>query len=164
VLHHANGRHSGGSQLTCFELARQPVPPHVHAMDSSAPDFSHLTPLERIELAQQLWDSLPVSAHQPTEPVLDELRVRRAALEADGELGDPWDGESASRLLISLHPAADRARLAALLLASIEPTEPDIAVAWGEEIARRGAELAEGRLQAIPVADVFAALDQRLPR
>ena len=61
-------------------------------------------------------------------------------------------------------PTADRARLAALLLASIEPSEPDIAAAWDEEIARRGAELAEGRLQAIPVADVFAALDQHLPR
>jgi len=77
-------------------------------MDSPAPDFSHLTPLERIELAQQLWDSLPVSAHQPTEP--------------------------------------------------------GIAASWDEETARRRAELDAGRLQTIPVADVFAALDQRLER
>ena len=90
--------------------------------------------------------------------------AHRAALEADRELGDPWDGESASRLLISRHPAADRARLAALLLASIEPTEPDSAAAWDEETARRRAELDAGRLQTIPVADVFAALDQRLER
>jgi putative addiction module component (TIGR02574 family) len=53
-------------------------------------DFSHLTPDERIELAEQLWDSLPVSEQQPTEPVLDELRRRRAALEADGDPGEPW--------------------------------------------------------------------------
>ena len=61
-------------------------------------------------------------------------------------------------------PTADRARLAALLLASIEPSEPDITAAWDEEIARRGADLDAGRVQGIPVADVFAALDQRLPR
>lgn len=61
-------------------------------------------------------------------------------------------------------PMADRARLAALLLASIEPSEPDLAAAWDEEIARRGAELDAGQVQGIPVADVFAALDRRLPR
>ena len=60
-------------------------------MSSPILDFSHLTPDERIELAEQLWDSLPVSKQQPTEPVLDELRRRRAALEADGDPGEPWD-------------------------------------------------------------------------
>jgi putative addiction module component (TIGR02574 family) len=60
-------------------------------MSSPILDFSHLTPDERIELAEQLWDSLPVSEQQPTEPVLDELRRRRAALEADGDPGEPWD-------------------------------------------------------------------------
>jgi putative addiction module component (TIGR02574 family) len=59
---------------------------------------------------------------------------------------------------------AERARLAALLLASIEPSEPDLATAWDEEIARRGAELDAGEVQAIPVADVFAALNRRLQR
>jgi len=39
--------------------------------------FSHLTPDERIELAEQLWDSLPVSEQQPTGPVVDEIRWRR---------------------------------------------------------------------------------------
>ena len=58
-------------------------------MSSPILDFSHLTPDERIELAEQLWDSLPVSEQQPTEPVLDELR-RRAVLEADGDPGEPW--------------------------------------------------------------------------
>jgi putative addiction module component (TIGR02574 family) len=61
-------------------------------------------------------------------------------------------------------PTADRARLAALLLASIEPSEPDITAAWDEEIARRGSELDAGRVPAIPVDDVFAALDRRLQR
>ncbi len=61
-------------------------------------------------------------------------------------------------------PMADRARLAALLLASIERSEPDPAVAWEEEIARRGAELDAGHGQAISVDEVFAALDRRLQR
>ncbi len=60
-------------------------------MASPILDFSHLTPNERIELAEQLWDSLPVSEQQPTGPVIEELRRRRAALEADGDLGEPWD-------------------------------------------------------------------------
>lgn len=61
-------------------------------------------------------------------------------------------------------PMADRARLAALLLASIEPSEPDITAAWDEEVARRGAELDAGDVQTIPADDVFAALDRRLRR
>jgi len=61
-------------------------------------------------------------------------------------------------------PMAERARLAALLLASMEPPEPDLAAAWDEEIARRAAELDAGQVHAIPVADVFAALDERLQR
>jgi putative addiction module component (TIGR02574 family) len=46
-------------------------------MSSPILDFSHLTPDERIELAEQLSDSLPVSEQQPTDPLLDELRRRR---------------------------------------------------------------------------------------
>lgn len=61
-------------------------------------------------------------------------------------------------------PMADRARLAALLLASIEPSEPDVTAAWDEEVARRGAELDAGHVRTIPADDVFAALDQRLRR
>lgn len=58
----------------------------------SAPllDFSHLTPEERIELAEQLWDSLEVGAVQPSSEQVAELRRRRAALETDGSLGRPW--------------------------------------------------------------------------
>ena len=58
----------------------------------SAPifDFSHLTPEERIELAEQLWDSLEVTALPPTAEEAAELRRRRAALAEDGALGEPW--------------------------------------------------------------------------
>ena len=52
-------------------------------------DFSHLTPDERIELAEQLWESLPIEAINPDAEQLAELRRRRAALQADGDLGRP---------------------------------------------------------------------------
>ena len=54
-------------------------------------DFSHLTPDERIELAEQLWDSLEPAAIAPDEEQITELRRRRAELEADGDPGEPWE-------------------------------------------------------------------------
>jgi putative addiction module component (TIGR02574 family) len=54
-------------------------------------DFSHLTPDERIELAEQLWDSLEPAAVGPDEAQVAELRRRRAELEADGDPGEPWE-------------------------------------------------------------------------
>jgi putative addiction module component (TIGR02574 family) len=53
-------------------------------------DFSHLTPDERIELAEQLWDSLDAAAVGPDEPQAAVLRERRAELAADGDPGQPW--------------------------------------------------------------------------
>lgn len=57
-------------------------------------DFSHLTAAERIQLAEQLWDSLEPherGALAPDEAQRAELRRRRAALEADGDPGEPWE-------------------------------------------------------------------------
>jgi putative addiction module component (TIGR02574 family) len=54
-------------------------------------DFSHLTPAERIELAEQLWDSLPAAGPAPDADQIAELRRRRAELEADGDPGTPWE-------------------------------------------------------------------------
>ena len=54
-------------------------------------DFSHLSPAERIELAEQLWDSLEPSVAPLTDEQAAELRHRRAALEADGDPGEPWE-------------------------------------------------------------------------
>jgi putative addiction module component (TIGR02574 family) len=53
-------------------------------------DFSPLTPEERIELAEQLWDSLDPAVLTSTAEQAAELRRRRQALEADGSLGQPW--------------------------------------------------------------------------
>lgn len=53
-------------------------------------DFSHLTPSERLELAEQLWDSLRPEAIAPSDEQAALLRQRRAELEEDGDLGEPW--------------------------------------------------------------------------
>jgi putative addiction module component (TIGR02574 family) len=63
-------------------------------MSTPISDFSHLSPAERIELAEQLWDSLEPSEREDTAPAaeqLAELCRRRAALEADGDPGEPWE-------------------------------------------------------------------------
>jgi putative addiction module component (TIGR02574 family) len=60
----------------------------THGLET--PDFSHLTPDERIELAARLWDSLPIEAIQPVDLQVAELRRRRAQLAADGDPGLPW--------------------------------------------------------------------------
>ncbi len=61
-------------------------------------------------------------------------------------------------------PSHDRARLAELLLASLEGADPGAVAAWNEEIARRGADLEHGRVAGIPAADVFAEVERRLRR
>lgn len=52
-------------------------------------DFSHLTPSERIELAEELWDSLEVDALPLPEGQVMELRRRRALLDREPP-GRPW--------------------------------------------------------------------------
>ena len=61
-------------------------------------------------------------------------------------------------------PSADRARLAELLIASLEPADADADAAWDEEIDRRAAELDGGAVRSIPADEVFAELDRRLRR
>ena len=54
-------------------------------------DFSHLTPAERIELAEQLWDSIEPGGVVLTAAQVAELRARRAALEKDDDPGRPLE-------------------------------------------------------------------------
>jgi putative addiction module component (TIGR02574 family) len=58
-------------------------------------DFSHLTPAERIELAQDLWDSLEpeeiAEALPLTEAQKAELDRRLEDLERDPDAGIPWE-------------------------------------------------------------------------
>jgi len=52
-------------------------------------DFSHLTPSERIELAEELWDSLDADPLPLSERQATELRRRRALLDQESP-GRPW--------------------------------------------------------------------------
>ncbi|MEO6878302.1 MAG: addiction module protein [Gemmatimonadaceae bacterium] len=53
-------------------------------------DFSHLTPEQRIELAEQLWESLDPATVGPSAADVELLRARRAELDADDDPGEPW--------------------------------------------------------------------------
>lgn len=59
-------------------------------MSSPIFDFSHLSPEERIQLAEELWDSLEPSAVPPTPELAAELRRRREEYQRDGDPGQPW--------------------------------------------------------------------------
>jgi putative addiction module component (TIGR02574 family) len=61
-------------------------------------------------------------------------------------------------------PKSTRAMLADRLLASLEETEtpPEILEKWIAVAKRRGAELAEGKVQGIPAEEVFRRARERL--
>ena len=59
-------------------------------MASPAFDFRHLTPEERIQLAEDLWDSLEPTHVPLTQAQAAELEHRRALHEADPARGRPW--------------------------------------------------------------------------
>jgi putative addiction module component (TIGR02574 family) len=61
-------------------------------------------------------------------------------------------------------PTPDRARLAELLLASLEERDAGASVAWDAELERRSADLASGRVAGIPAEEVFAEVERRLRR
>ena len=53
-------------------------------------DIKHLTPRERIELAEQLWDSLAEEDIELTPEQAAELERRRDRLAREGPQGRPW--------------------------------------------------------------------------
>ena len=62
----------------------------IQYMSAPLIDFSHLTPDQRIELAEQLWDSLEPGAIAPSATDVELLRARREELARDGDPGEPW--------------------------------------------------------------------------
>lgn len=58
-------------------------------------------------------------------------------------------------------PSHERARLAELLIASLDE-EDEITHAWADEAERRYQELRSGTVQAIPAEEVFARVRSRL--
>jgi putative addiction module component (TIGR02574 family) len=53
-------------------------------------DIRRLTPKERIELAEELWESLAEEDIELTAEQAVELERRREQLERDGPRGKPW--------------------------------------------------------------------------
>ena len=61
-------------------------------MAKSKFDISHLSPAERIELLEALWDSLEPDEAAPVSPELaEELERRSADAEADPTAGRSWE-------------------------------------------------------------------------
>jgi putative addiction module component (TIGR02574 family) len=56
-------------------------------------DFSHLSPAERIRLAEELWDSLPAESEEPplTDAQRRELDRRLDAYQRSPNAGSPWE-------------------------------------------------------------------------
>jgi putative addiction module component (TIGR02574 family) len=73
------------------------------------------------------------------------------------------NAEALANQLLAL-PAADRAHMAQLLLASLEGSDPDAAGRWDAEIAERAAALDRGAVQPVAAEAVFAAVERRLRR
>ena len=59
-------------------------------MTSPIFDFRHLSTAERIQLAEDLWDSLETGEHSLSAEQTAELDRRREQLRTDGVLGKPW--------------------------------------------------------------------------
>jgi putative addiction module component (TIGR02574 family) len=53
-------------------------------------DVKQLSPDERLELIEELWDSLSEEDVKLTPEQLEELERRRARLEREGPRGRPW--------------------------------------------------------------------------
>ena len=61
-------------------------------------------------------------------------------------------------------PPEERARLAEELLATLDPGDDDVEVAWEAEIRKRVAEVENGTVQLVPADEAFARVRQALRR
>ncbi len=61
-------------------------------------------------------------------------------------------------------PPQERARLAEELLASLDPHDTEVEVAWDEELRRRIDEVERGAVQLIPAAQAFSQVRRVLGR
>lgn len=57
----------------------------------NALDIAKLSPEERLELLEQLWDSLSPDAIPMTEAQQEELDRRLDELDREGPIGIPWN-------------------------------------------------------------------------
>ena len=73
------------------------------------------------------------------------------------------NAQAIAKQLLAL-PSRDRARLAELLLASLEGSDAGAEAAWDDEIGRRAAELDSGQVAGVPAHEVFEEVERRLRR
>lgn len=62
----------------------------IGPMSGTRFDFSHLTPDERLELVEELWDSLEPDQVPLTPAQAEELKRREALHRANPSRGRPW--------------------------------------------------------------------------
>jgi len=62
----------------------------LYNMATPAFDFSKLSAAERIQLAEELWDSVDPSQVTLSARQLEELDRRREHLQREGSHGRPW--------------------------------------------------------------------------
>jgi putative addiction module component (TIGR02574 family) len=60
-------------------------------MTKSAVDIEQLTPRERLDLIERLWDSLSDDDVPLTDAQREELDHRLDALDREGPVGIPWE-------------------------------------------------------------------------
>ena len=73
-------------------LQGETIAEETDAMRNTEFDFSKLSVAERIQLAEDLWDSIPEAAEIPlTEAQKAELDRRLEDLERDPDAGEPWE-------------------------------------------------------------------------
>lgn len=89
-MHRSLGLNPPFGQPCRDRLAEHRQRTQISGMSSPIFDFSHLTPEERIQLAEELWDSLDPVAVPLTPELTAELRRRREEYRRDGDPGQPW--------------------------------------------------------------------------
>jgi putative addiction module component (TIGR02574 family) len=76
-------------------------------------DYSHLSPAERLELAQDLWDSVDPASDTTVLPLTDDQRAeldrRLEHLDANPDSGSPWP-EAKERILDKIQQEERRKR------------------------------------------------------
>ena len=92
-----SGAHESLARRPCVALAAlgttvasRATSPQLSFMAPLVFDFSHLSAEERIQLAEDLWDSLPEAKIELAERQIAELDRRRNLHVADPVRGRPW--------------------------------------------------------------------------
>jgi putative addiction module component (TIGR02574 family) len=74
-----------------FQLQNEPSPPESYTGYVSTIDIAKLSPKERLELLEELWESLSAEDIPMTAPQIEELDRRLDELDREGPVGIPWN-------------------------------------------------------------------------